>query len=99
MKKRFKQLLPKVTENKYSMGKFDNECQSFVLNTIKRYKVISALEMTYYTKNYSVQDIERAVLVLWKKNLVYLSSDGGYPKRYKPREEKLKNSDDESLAD
>lgn len=77
---------------------FDDECRSFVMNTIKRHKVISALEMTYYTKSYSLSEIEQAISVLWKKNLIFLSSDGGYPKRYKPREEK-KNNDDESLMD
>jgi hypothetical protein len=83
----------KQATGNHKMQNSSEECQTFVLNTIKRYKVISALEMTYYTKIYSLSAIEKAATALWKKNLVFLSSDGGYPKRYKPREEKSENDD------
>lgn len=75
-----------------------NECQTFVLNTVKRNRVISALEMTYYTKVYDLELIEQAISVLWKKNLIFLSSDGGYPKRYKPREEESSNDEEDLLT-
>lgn len=77
------------------MGGTTDECQLFALNTIKRNRVISALEMTYYTKTYDLAAIEKAILALWKRNLIFLSSDGGYPKRYKPREEPVVSNDED----
>jgi len=76
------------------MGNPTEECQKFVLRTIERARVISAREMTYYTKVYDLQAIERAITALWRKNLIFLSSDGGYPKRYKVREEKFGNEEE-----
>lgn len=68
--------------------------QTSVLNMVKRHKVISALELTYYLPSYTQYRIQEALDWLISKRFIILST-GSYPKRYKMKEIKgHKNEDD-----
>ena len=74
------------------------ETQSIVLGTIKRYKCLSAAEIAHWTQ-LSVSSIEQAIPVLDRARLILLSSSGGLPKRYCPREVASVKEDDNDVWD
>ena len=72
--------------------------QSIVFGALKAHKVISALELTYRV-NLELPEIQEALDFILNHRLCYLSSDGGFPKRYKIREEKPASAEEEGSAD
>ena len=72
--------------------------QGIVFGALKAHKVISALEMTYHV-DLALPEIQEALDFLLGRRLCYLSSDGGFPKRYKIREEKPAANEEEGGAD
>jgi hypothetical protein len=67
--------------------------QATVFNTVKRHRVISALELTYCVK-FSLGKIQESLDWLLFKRLIVLSA-GSYPKRYKPREDKKRKNEED----